>query len=254
MTVRLAARCALLVGLWASGAAAQAGGGGGPATGSSITEAQRAFERARGLYRAGDYRAAIEELREAVRLDPSGKELVYNLAILHEKLGELDAAIEHFRRYVDMEPQPDERARIEATIERLEGAKQARSDDPGSLAEWRDEPSASPTPAPTEPPARADAWVIGSGAVAATALVVGIVFGVRALARQPSDDPTGIRRSAKDVEEQQKSAHDLAVVADVSFAIALVAGATSATLFFTRDPSSARTSIPAPGVAFGGAF
>src|SRR4051812_27640849 len=43
------------------------------------------------LYEQGRYHAAIEKLEAALRLDPDGKELVYNLAILHEKLADTGA-------------------------------------------------------------------------------------------------------------------------------------------------------------------
>ena len=49
-------------------------------------------DQASALYEKGRYRAAIEKLEAALALDPTGKELVYNLALIHEKLAELDAA------------------------------------------------------------------------------------------------------------------------------------------------------------------
>ena len=49
-------------------------------------EAQRHFAKARELYGQGNYRDARLELLEAKRLDPTSKELVFNLGIVDEKL------------------------------------------------------------------------------------------------------------------------------------------------------------------------
>lgn len=249
-----AAALALVWGLWAADAAAEPALEPPPGSRQALDVAARAFERARALYRAGDYRGAIGELREAVRLDPGGKDLVYNLAILHEKLGELDAALEHFRRYLEMETSPAERERIEAAVRRLEGARAVRGgDEPGALAEWRDDPH-EPREPTAERASRVDGWVVGSAAVAATALVVGVVFGFRALARQPGDEATGVRRSAEDLRRDQRSAHQLAVVADVAFAVAAVSGATAGVLYAVREPSPDPSAGRGVVVGVGGAF
>ena len=45
-------------------------------------------DEAKDLYERGLYRRAIAKLEAAIELDPDGKELVYNLALIHEKLAE----------------------------------------------------------------------------------------------------------------------------------------------------------------------
>src|SRR5438270_111868 len=62
--------------------------------------AEHAYQAALELYRNGQYRAAIDKLEEARRLDPTAKELPYNLGMVHEKLGALDDAIRFFEQYV----------------------------------------------------------------------------------------------------------------------------------------------------------
>src|SRR6187399_432302 len=83
-------------------------------TGEDLEEARRHFDVALECYSRGRYRDAIAELEAARRLDPAGKDLVYNLALVHEKLGELEVALAYLRRYLGMERDPDERARTEA--------------------------------------------------------------------------------------------------------------------------------------------
>src|SRR5690348_444092 len=48
------------------------------------------FEEALVHYREGHYRAAVAELEAALTFDPTSKDLLYNLALVHEKLGQLD--------------------------------------------------------------------------------------------------------------------------------------------------------------------
>src|SRR4051794_17454359 len=48
------------------------------------------FGQAREAYEKGEYRAAMAKLEEAIALDPGSAELVYNVALIHEKLGEIE--------------------------------------------------------------------------------------------------------------------------------------------------------------------
>src|SRR5690349_11181358 len=52
-------------------------------------QAMALHDEAWALYEEGRYRAAIDRLEAALRIDPDGRELVYNLALLHEKLADL---------------------------------------------------------------------------------------------------------------------------------------------------------------------
>jgi tetratricopeptide (TPR) repeat protein len=84
------------------------------------------YERGRALYLAGRYREAVGELESALKLDPNSPNLVYNLAHVYELLGEMDLAIRHYRHYRDLLGDSDkaERARVDGTLQRLEGARQ----------------------------------------------------------------------------------------------------------------------------------
>jgi tetratricopeptide (TPR) repeat protein len=76
--------------------------------------------------RAGRYREAVVELERALTLDPGSPNLVYNLARVHELLGDIEQSIGYYERYRTMLPpsESEERQRVAGAIERLRGAKQ----------------------------------------------------------------------------------------------------------------------------------
>jgi len=203
-------------------------------TKSEQDQAQEHFRKAREHYSAGRYRAAITELELAYKLDPSGAELVYNLGLIHEKMAEVDDAIRYYRRYMQMIDDDAEKARIEGVIRRLEGAKE----EVVAPAASSEQPAVAPPPASSAPPkkGRADGWVIGTGAVAGAALLAGGYFGYKAWSDRVEDPPsTGPGRSIGDLQDQADRAHREAVIADIGFGVALVAGATSMILYLARD-------------------
>ncbi len=89
-------------------------------------KAEAHYKRARELYQLGRYREAIAQLEAALKLDPKGAELLYNLGLVHEKLGDADEAIDAYTRYLKAlgpDADPEEVAKIKSIIRRLEGAK-----------------------------------------------------------------------------------------------------------------------------------
>lgn len=213
------------------------------------------FQKALEDYRRGHYRAAIEGLRVALALDPKGKDLVYNLAILHEKLGELDLAIAALRRYVELEADPKEIQRAEQAIERMRGA-QAELRSPAPVAV----PSRLPERTPKAPdderraaPA-VDNWVLLGTGVTAAAALVGAVFGVRALSLAGST-PTSPEARRDNADRVQSAA----LVADIGISVSLVAGVSTALLWLSRRPSDCPCALSASGgegvgFSFQGAF
>ena len=181
------------------------------------TAAHEHFERALTWYRAGKYGRAIEELDAALARDPGGKDLVFNLALVQEKLGDLAGAIHSLERFQSMEKDPAELDRAAQTIQRLEGA---RAELLGRESRLPVVPSA-PAPCPAaRTRGKFDAWVVGVGSFAIASWLVGSAFGVRAL--------------TLDARSQQKGAHDAAVIADFALATGLLAGAGTMALYFGR--------------------
>ncbi|MEP7050649.1 MAG: tetratricopeptide repeat protein [Pseudomonadota bacterium] len=198
------------------------------------------FERALVWYRAGKYRQAAQELDAALDRDPAGKDLVFNLALVQEKLGDIDGAIRSLQRFERLEKDPVELERAGQTIERLEGARVEllAHADPGP-------PPAAPCPVPRHR-GRFDAWVVGTGSLAIAALLVGSVFAIRALTLD--GDTTGSLQALHDRADRARGA---AIVADVAFSTTLFAGAGSAALYFGRyeEQQHALVPLPAPRVS-----
>lgn len=207
-------------------------------------------DEAKALYERGLYRRAIAKLEAALELDPAGKELVYNLALIHEKLVETDEAEKYYRRYIDIETDPKARARAEAIVKRLEAAKKNLKDD---LQERAAASSTASTTAPTVGPAptvspvsrRPSPMVLVLGGVALAAAGVGAGFGASALSAHPDGASTGRGTTSYDLEARAQSAHNQAIVADLAFATSLVVGAATAVLYLLETRSS-RPASPLP--------
>ena len=114
----------------------------------------------------------------------------------------------------------------------------AQSEDDVFGAETPSEPSATTddpeepttTPPPTDP--STGVWV--TTAIAGVALVTGTIFGFLALSKQSDFDAMPTSGTANDGET-------FALVADLSFAVAAVAGITAIVLYATERPSTSAT-------------
>jgi hypothetical protein len=248
MNRRLRSRL-LFVGLSALllGRAPAASADGRPEVGTpeATAEARAHFTRGKELYQAGSYREAIVELDAARALDPKAKDLVFNLAIVHEKLAEVDEALRYARLYLEMDLEPAERTRAEGYIKRLEGAK----------SELDARKAATATPGPHEAErvrGRLDAATITVGVLALGAAGAGTAFGVKALGDKVSPSyVTGPTAPYSGLQHLVSTAHTEAVVSDVCFAGAIVAAGVAAGLYFGRfrdAPAPAESGAPKTGL------
>lgn len=204
---------------------------------SAHAEAQKHFGKARELYGQGNYKDARVELLEARKLDPQSKELVFNLGVVCEKLVLFDEALEQFRGYRTMPDVTDaERAKADAIILRLEGAKkqldEQRKPEPEVkvivVPEKPKEPEGPP------PKGRIDAATIAAAGIGVVGLGVGTVFGIKAMGERPSGFVTGRDGSYADLVAKTDSAHTSAIVSDIGFAVGVVGVAAAAVLYFAR--------------------
>ncbi len=220
-----------------------------PPSAANVASARDHFDRARALYGQGAYREAIAELEAAHELDPSAKDLVFNLGVICEKLADIDGALRWFRLYTTMSLTPAEGARADAYIHRLEGAK--RELDQRSFAApvapsppARGGPALAPSsPAPPRPSAptvllrgRMDGWTLGASTLSGVGLVFGLVMAVKAVQDQPPSNsltqatgPTYL-----DLVNRVDKAHTEAMLADVGFGVALVSAVAAVYLFLSR--------------------
>jgi tetratricopeptide (TPR) repeat protein len=235
----------------ASAAASSAGAESGPRAehpqgGADLqANARDHFERALERYRHGDYAGAAQQLNAALELDPNSRDLVYNLGLVYEKLGDLDGAITQFERLLEIEKHPGERELVRRAIRRLEGARRHAEARAAAQREAEKPPPQAPPPRPLrpeQPPARQtssqplDGWVVGAGSLALAAVSAGVALGVAALGTHPGSEPrTGSERSIQEIEDRAELAHTLAVAADVALAVGVVSGGVAFGLYVSRE-------------------
>lgn len=196
------------------------------------------FDRALELYRSGRYADALQELEVAAKLDPDGKDLFFNLSLVHEKLGQLPEAIEALERFRELETDAAERERARLTIERLKGAK-ANQPSPDQGPRLASAPCPSP---PAPPPSRPTAVLVGTASVAVVSLVVGAIFGAKALADDVSDERTSASLSIGQLRERGRRAERAALVADVAFALGAASAGTFAGVWLLSPTDPAQRS------------
>ncbi len=215
-------------------------------TSANVIAAREHFEKARAYYGQGAYREAVAELEAAHTLDPSAKDLVFNLGVVHEKLSDIDDALEWFELYTTMSLTPQERERADAYIKRLEGAKkelaQKSQSDESPPALSGPNPATTAEPPPTlGPPApsrrgRVDAATVLAAGVAGGAAIFATVLGIKALSDRPANGfILGKDGSLAQLNDRVDQAHDEAIVADMGFGVSIAAAAAATVLYFGRS-------------------
>ena len=199
-------------------------------------KAEQHYKRARELYQLGRYREAITHLELAIKLDPSGAELYYNLGLVHEKLGDIDEAVDAYRRYLKIlgpDAEKEEIDRIKVIIKRLEGAKAEVKAREAKLVEHRFTPLSL-------------GLLIGSG-VCAVGLTVSGLLAIkhdRDARAYSVDGVDGLVARQKQI----KSSKNEAIAADIFAGVGLAALGAGLTLYFTSEFQKADdpNHLPAP--------
>jgi tetratricopeptide (TPR) repeat protein len=246
----------------------------------AIARARDHYEHAKALYRAGQYREAIAEIEAARALDPYAKQLVFNLALLHEKLGEIDLALAFVRQFLKMDLLPDEREKAEVAVRRLEGERHEGAPAPPPATTAAPPPPASAAPPPSAAPpsaappenddasaapeeaeaprshGRLDALTAGAALLAVAGAGFGIYFGLRATSDRPSGFVTGVDGTFADLQSRTDTAHREAIEADVAFGVGALAAVGAALLYFGRTdaaPAKATSGLVVGPLRDGGA-
>lgn len=208
-------------------------------------EAVELYQRGSEHYRAGRYREAIKDLKAALALDPNSPNLVYNVARVSELLGNLSEAIEYYERYIALLPasQRKERQDAEATIRRLEGARDELSAQADTSSALR-EPIIVEVEAP--PMGKADLYFWATAGLGVAALAGSAVTGLLALRREQEvrDFVAGPDGSAGERQSIMDEADTLALTTDLLLVGGTLSVASAASLFFFRDPGPAETRGP----------
>jgi tetratricopeptide (TPR) repeat protein len=183
--------------------------------------ARKHFDRALELYRAGQYDGALEQLDQAAALDPDGKDLFFNLALVHEKLGQLAQAIAALERFRELETDQTERQRAKMTIERLRGAEKA-----AEIARATSSTCAPVATPATPAPKISSPVLIATASVAVVSLVVAALFGAKALADDVGNERTSAAFSLAQLRERGQRAQREALVADIALAVGAASAGT----------------------------
>jgi tetratricopeptide (TPR) repeat protein len=171
------------------------------------------FERGSSAFHAGNFPRALELFREAYAIDPHPI-LMYNIARAEESVGNATEAVRAFRKYLELDPDAEDKGAVEqriATLERELAEKRAlekQRDKARKDAEIerqrrraRPEKRVSPTP-----------WIV-AGAGAALVATGGVLAFV---AKQKHDDAESEPSSLR-AQEHDESARAYARWANVSF-------------------------------------
>lgn len=121
----------------------------------TVAEARQHFQSGKQLFDAGDYRGAIREFEAANRLAPAPL-LLFNIGLSYERLGEAAPALQHFKAYLEQQPNASNRSLVEIKIARLEGELGQGQPTPGQTP---GQPGASPAPPTGQSPTdRGPTW------------------------------------------------------------------------------------------------
>jgi hypothetical protein len=116
-------------------------------------QAKQFFETGKRFYEMQNWRAAIDQFKQAAAILPSPI-LDYNIAICYEKLGKPRPAVKYYQRYLQQLPKADNRAEVEAKIAALEAQVAAiPAPAPAPAPAPTPGPTPAPGPAPAPPPA-----------------------------------------------------------------------------------------------------
>lgn len=177
------------------------------------------------LFKEGRHAEAIARFEEAYALVPVAN-LLYNIALVHERAGDVKQAIAYYERFiVAQDADPDVRARALARIKEIEEEQAARE-------RARREAQKPPPPQPKPQPPQDEAATLGDlavtgiivGGVGVAMVGTGAIFGVMA-----SNDEDAFRdtRVPSEKDALQDSAESRALTADILYGVggaAIIAG------------------------------
>ena len=138
----LTALVVISISLWGTRARADDGtdAPANPPSQADISAAIKRFRNGQRMIENGDYAGAIGELEQAYQLDPQDVEL-YNLGVAHQNNGDVDKAIDYYRRYLAAAPTSALAANAQRYLSTLEAAsavaaaEQARAEAQAARAE-----------------------------------------------------------------------------------------------------------------------
>lgn len=201
--------------------------------------ARRYFEAGNTRYQDGDYEGAVADFEHAYELSHRAG-LLFNLYLVNERLGRLEAAADYLERYIDSDPTLEGRdqmlVRLQNVRERIRAAQTASS-----------APSTSPSDSSTTSHGwPAATWV--SFGVSAAGLVTFGVFGALALGENSAlADRCGSNAGSTCTDADVATLRRDDLIADIGLGIGIAAAATGVLILLLDSDED--ESDPPPAVA-----
>ena len=223
------------------------------------TAARALFEEGRAAYAEGRYEEALE-LFERVYVRSPFPELLFNVGLLHQRLGHDRAALGAFEEYLEMTEEGADRGEVERRIRmlriRLREAEGLGEETPRAVDEEADpEADQEVVVSPTNPPAgdaqpQVAAWaLLGSGAALLIGGAVALVFG--ALERAAVEGSTDGELGWTEALDRLAISDGLVVGGAIGIGVGAALGLVAIPFFQTEGVT---VSLRGPGLQIGGAF
>ena len=207
---------------------------------AKLERARRLYKDGRVAYDRGRYDEAAEKFKLAYDLagDPN---LLFNLALVYDRLGDLERSLEYMRRYRNVAPDEEHQA-LDSRIAGLEARISDRASDPKDPppVDPKDPPDDPLDPVPTDPPVDDppddepdfkvfNGLAIGLTVTAGLLLAAGAGLGGASLARtraanEGCEDIEGGTYCMTDVEGDVDASRNLAIGSDVTLGIGAAVG------------------------------
>jgi tetratricopeptide (TPR) repeat protein len=177
-------------------------------------------QRAREEFREARHARAVELLEEALALCPQPI-IVFNLGRVHHESGELRAARDDFRRYLEMRPDAEDRDEVERRLRTIEVAlaeedalaRAARESEESARSAREDAERVRRAAAESEHRAQPGPWVLGASGLIVLGAAVGLGVGAMVEANV-GPDVDHLRAS-----RAEERAQALALSANIGFAL-----------------------------------
>ena len=183
------------------------------------------FKASLEAYRQGDFKQTVALLNEAYALDPQPV-IPYNLGRAYEGLGDVDAAIDAYERYLKADPKAPDRLSIEqriVTLQRQRDEEKRRAE--AAAVEQRRAEERAKQPHDEPPRSRSIGPYIVAG-VGAAGLVAGGVFGLVATSKHSAATSEHVQTTAIDEQDQAKSMATVSTISFIAGGALLAAGVT----------------------------
>jgi len=229
-----------------------------PAAAQSSTSAdelaRRHFESGAAYLQESDYDNALRAFEKSYELSKR-PEILLNIATVHERRNDLQAAVNALEKYLAEKPNAEDAATVQNRITNL---KKRIDQEPKTAAEPAPAPAPATTPTPAPPPPvaaeqpqpnRVPAYIVLTiGGVAAAGAVLTGVFAQS----EYNDAEAGCGKTKTCTDDDLSTGRTMAVTSTVLTGVAIVGVGLGVTLLLTAQPATEQPArVKAPRIALG---